>query len=90
MIAHPVQGLLAKPDLLEFDPWDSLGPALQVRQDEAWRGAAAGVAEAGRGGAKLLWAGTEPVEAPGARPLPPVAAVTAGMRRSEWSRGAPL
>lgn len=65
-------------------------PALQVRQDEAWRGAAAGVAEAGRGGAKLLWAGTEPVEAPGARPLPPVAAVTAGMRRSEWSRGAPL
>lgn len=37
-------------------------PALQVRPVEAWRGTAAGVAEAGRGGARPWWAGTEPVK----------------------------
>lgn len=61
----------------------------QVRQVEACRAPAEGVVEVG-GRGEAAMGGDRAREAPGARALPPVAAVAAGMRRSEWSRGAPL
>lgn len=54
------------------------------------QGPGGGRGRGGEGRGEAAVGGDRAREAPGARPLPPVAAVAAGMRRSEWSRGAPL